>query len=119
MVAANATHRFVKFLEREFVIERSEDLLDKTVADAKLDELAAEEILLVLRVRDGLGRRDETRRLVELDRIVGVDDAAAERDRRNVAFADGSQTEDEPLRTPSCPGLILSLISPSRSRPRD
>ena len=35
---------------------------------------------------------------IEMDAVVRVDHAAAERDRRDVPFAGGPQAEDEPLR---------------------
>ena len=53
-------------------------LLDEPVRETKLDELALEQLLVVLRVRLHIGRRHEPRRRIEHDPAIAIDDARIE-----------------------------------------
>ena len=77
---------------------RSSTRVDRALGHADVVELPPEQRLLVLLVGHDADGPGETSARVDLDLVIGRDDAGAEDDRRHVPLARRAETHDEPHR---------------------
>ena len=87
-----------QFAEGERVAEALKRLAAEIADQPQFLEFALEQEFLVRRVGRLCGLDIEARGFLEGDAAAGVEDAGAERDGGNVAFASGAQAHDEPQR---------------------
>ena len=91
----------------ERVGEAVQHEIHRPVGDADVFELAAKQGLVVLLVGHDADGPGEASAGVDLDLVIGRDDAGAEDDRRHVPLARGPQTHDEPHRAGGKVALVV------------
>ena len=79
----------------------------RLLADADVFELAAKQRLVVLLVGNDADGPGEASAGVDLDLVIGSDDAGAEDDRRHVPLARGPETHNEPHRAGGQVALVV------------
>src|SRR5262249_2812224 len=99
LLTTHRTHRSLQLIERKAIVDQRHHLLDKAIREHQFDELALKQAFLVLGVRFHIRRGYKSRRRIEHDSTILIDDTRSERDRRYMPLARGPQAENEPLRS--------------------